>query len=204
VPPAQTRLMITGLRSALGGFVRLATSRKAAASLVRLRRGLALPPIEQALRASQRHNHDQPQLRRVGDRVRRREDDDRSARSSYPPLPHPRNQKRQLPLQEQLGERSQTRKGETAKLDEPLTPKPSSSRFSSQWKPRVKSQWKSTPAALRRAFHYDIVSARCVRWALGILLVQANRLLDPANPKKWRGPSLQTSRTGRPPCSAQH
>jgi hypothetical protein len=33
VPRAQTRLMIAGLRSALGGFVRLATSRKAAASI---------------------------------------------------------------------------------------------------------------------------------------------------------------------------
>jgi 2-iminobutanoate/2-iminopropanoate deaminase len=38
----------------------------------------------------------------------------------------------------------QTRKGETSKLDEPLTPKPSSSRVSSQWKPWVKSRRKST------------------------------------------------------------
>ena len=72
------------------------------------------------------------------------EDDDRAARSSHPPLPHPRNRKRQLPLQEQLGEGRQTHKGEISELDERLTPKPSSSRVSSQWKSRVKSQRKST------------------------------------------------------------
>jgi hypothetical protein len=58
---------------------------------------------------------------RLWHRVRRPEDDDRSTRSSHPPLPHPRNRKRQLPLQKQLSKSSQTRKGETAKLDEPLT-----------------------------------------------------------------------------------
>jgi hypothetical protein len=47
--------------------------------------------FEQALRARQRHHHHQPQLRRVGDRVRRPEDDDRTTRSSHPPLPHSRN-----------------------------------------------------------------------------------------------------------------
>ena len=73
------------------------------------------------------------------------EDDDRATRSSHPPLPHPRNRKRQLPLQEQLGESRQTRKGEIPELDERLTPKPSSSRVSSRWKSRVKSQRKSTP-----------------------------------------------------------
>src|SRR5271168_3967003 len=84
----------------------------------------------------------------MGNRVRRPEDDDRSTRSSHPPLPHSRNRKRQLPLQEQLGERRQTRKGQTSELDERLTPKPSSNRVSSQWKSRVKSQRKSTPLAL--------------------------------------------------------
>jgi hypothetical protein len=44
-----------------------------------------------------------------------------------------------------LGESRQTRKGETSKLDERLTPKPSSARVSSQWKSRVKSRRKSTP-----------------------------------------------------------
>jgi DNA replication protein DnaC len=67
-----------------------------------------------------------------------------------PPLPHPRNRKRQLPLQEQLGESRQTRKGEITELDEPLTPNPSSSRVSSQWKSRVTSQRKSThPSSIR-------------------------------------------------------
>src|ERR1700722_13375964 len=80
----------------------------------------------------------------MGHRVRRPEDDDRATRPSHPPLSYPRNRKRQLPLQEQLGESSQTRKGETSKLDERLTPKPSSSRVSSRWKLRVKSQRKST------------------------------------------------------------
>jgi hypothetical protein len=73
------------------------------------------------------------------------EDDDRSTRSSHPPMSHPRNRKRQLPFQQQLGESRQTRKGETSKLDERLTPKPPSRRVSSQWKSRVTSQRKSTP-----------------------------------------------------------
>ena len=78
--------------------------------------------------------------------IRRPEDDDRATRSSHPPLPHHRNRKRQLPLQEQLSKSCQTRKGEISKLDERLTQKPSSSRVSSQWKSRVKSQRKSTVA----------------------------------------------------------
>src|SRR5208283_6193589 len=57
---------------------------------------------------------------------------------------HPRNRKRQLPFQKQLGESRQTRKGENPELDERLTLKPSSSRVSSQWKSRVKSRRKST------------------------------------------------------------
>jgi hypothetical protein len=62
----------------------------------------------------------------------------------HSPLPHPRNWKRQLPLQKQLGEARQIHQGETAKLDERLTPKPSSSRVSSQSKSRVNSRRKST------------------------------------------------------------
>ena len=77
---------------------------------------LALPSAEQALRAHQRHHHDKSQLRRMGQRVRRRQDDDRAARPAHPPLPHPRNRKRQLPLQEQLGEGRQTHEGETRNL----------------------------------------------------------------------------------------
>src|ERR1700684_1058370 len=83
----------------------------------------------------------------MGDRVRRPEDDDRAARPAHPPLPHSRNWKRQLPIQEQLSESRQTRKGETSKLDERLTQKPSSSRVSSQWKSRVSSRRKSTVRA---------------------------------------------------------
>jgi DNA replication protein DnaC len=60
------------------------------------------------------------------------------------PMSHPRNRKRQLPLQKQLGESRQTHNGEITELDEPLTSKPSSSRVSSQWKSRVNSQRKST------------------------------------------------------------
>lgn len=45
----------------------------------------------QALRAHQRHYHHQPELRRMVGRVRRRQDDDRTARPSYPSLPHHRD-----------------------------------------------------------------------------------------------------------------
>ncbi len=76
--------------------------------------------------------------------IRRPEDDDRATRSSHPPLSYPRNRKRQLPLQKQLGECRQTHKGEISELDERLTSKPLSSRVSSQWKSRVTSQRKST------------------------------------------------------------
>jgi hypothetical protein len=48
--------------------------------------------------------------------------------------------------QYRLGDSRQTRKGESTELDERLTPKPSSSRVSSQWKSWVKSQRKSTRA----------------------------------------------------------
>jgi hypothetical protein len=67
----------------------------------------------------------------MGRGVRRREDDDRIALPTNPPLSHPRNRKRQLPLQEQLGESRQNRKGAISQLDERLTLKPSSTRESS-------------------------------------------------------------------------
>src|ERR1700677_4114623 len=90
----------------------------------------------------------------MGHRVRRPEDDAGAAQPSHPPLPHPRNRKRQLPLQEQLGETRQTYQGENAKLDEPLTLKPSSSRVSSQWKSWVSSRRKSTGQTTKEAAHH--------------------------------------------------
>src|ERR1700722_9929475 len=84
----------------------------------------------------------------MGHRVRRPEDDDCVARPPHPSLSHSRNRKRQLPLQEQLSESRQNHQGEIAELDQPLTQKPSSSRVSSQWKPRVKSRRKSTGGPL--------------------------------------------------------
>src|ERR1700753_2679276 len=59
----------------------------------------------------------------MGDRVRRPEDDHGTTRSSHPPLPYPRNRKRQLPLQKQLSESAKPNQGATAKLDEPPTHK---------------------------------------------------------------------------------
>src|SRR5690606_28462858 len=53
----------------------------------------------------------------MGKRLRRRKDDHRAARQAHPPLPHPGNRKRQLPLQEQLGQSAQNIKGETQELD---------------------------------------------------------------------------------------
>src|SRR3974377_1883302 len=105
----------------------------------------------------------------MGDRVRRREDDDRATRSPPSPLPHSRNRKRHLPLQEQLSQCRQTHQGEISELDERLTPKPSLSRVSSQRKSRVKSRRKSTdwpspglrlqPARRRLAYSEDRRSA---------------------------------------------
>ncbi|CAN2536541.1 hypothetical+protein [Methylocapsa aurea] len=55
--------------------------------------------------------HREPQFRRMGRRLLGRQDDDGSARSPHSPLPYPRNRKRQLPVQGQLGEGGQTIKG---------------------------------------------------------------------------------------------
>ena len=60
----------------------------------RLRRRIALPSVEQALRTHQRHHHDQSEFRRMGCRVRRRQNDNRVARQAHPPLPHSRNRER--------------------------------------------------------------------------------------------------------------
>ena len=63
---------------------------------------LALPPALQALRAQQRHHHHEPELRRMGERLRRRQDDHRAIGPAHPPLPHRRDRQRVLALQEQL------------------------------------------------------------------------------------------------------
>ncbi len=55
------------------------------------RRGAAVPSAEQALRAHQRDHHHQPELRRLGQRLRRRQDDHGLARSAHASLPHRRD-----------------------------------------------------------------------------------------------------------------
>ena len=50
------------------------------------------------------HRHDQPRLRRMADRLRRRQDDHGAARSPYPPLRHRRDRQRELALQEPRAE----------------------------------------------------------------------------------------------------
>ena len=65
-----------------------------------IRRPAALPPDQPALRAHLDHRHDQSRLRRMAERLRRRQDDDRAARSPDPSLRHHRNRQRELALQE--------------------------------------------------------------------------------------------------------
>ena len=54
-------------------------------------RCVAVSPAVQAVRTHQRGDHHQPELRRMVERVRRRQDDHRPAGSADPPLPHRRN-----------------------------------------------------------------------------------------------------------------
>ena len=67
------------------------------------RRGVAVPSVEQAVRAHQRDGHDEPGLRRMVERVRRREDDDGVAGPAHASLPHPRDGQRELPVPAQHG-----------------------------------------------------------------------------------------------------
>jgi hypothetical protein len=64
-----------------------------------------------------RHHH-QSQLQRMGRCVGRCKDDNRAARSAHPSLPHPRDRKRQLPVQSQLC-RTQIQKGKITRLTHP-------------------------------------------------------------------------------------
>jgi hypothetical protein len=57
----------------------------------------AVPPAEQAVRAHQRRDHDQPGLRGVVHRLRRREDDHGVAGPAHAPLPHRGDRQRELP-----------------------------------------------------------------------------------------------------------
>ena len=81
--------------------VNLLVARRAWLSAVRAeRRPAAVPPDQPPLRAHLDHRHDQPGLRRMGERVRRRQDDHRAARPAHAPLRHHRDRQRQLALQE--------------------------------------------------------------------------------------------------------
>ena len=64
-----------------------------------VRRPVAVPSDQQALRADFRHRHHQPGIRRVADRLWGREDDHRIARSPHPSLRHRRDRQRRLAYQ---------------------------------------------------------------------------------------------------------
>ncbi len=108
-----------------------------------VRRRAPLPSALQALRADQRGHHHQPQLLRMGRRLRRRQDDHGPARpadhhchiletettasASRPAPPRPKHERK------------------NCLLDHPPTTRETpSTRVTSQWKSRVKSQRKST------------------------------------------------------------
>lgn len=64
------------------------------------RRTAAVPPDKQTLRTHLDHRHHQFGLRRMAQRLRRCQDDNRVARPAYAPLRDRRNRKRKLALQE--------------------------------------------------------------------------------------------------------
>ena len=63
------------------------------------------------------------ELQRMGVCLRRRQDDNRAARSAHPPLPHPRDRQRQLPLQGKFSGGNKTEGGPST-LDPSLSRKP--------------------------------------------------------------------------------
>ena len=80
---------------------RLRRPRRARLSAVRPgRRAAAVPHRQPALRAHLGDRHHQSRLRRMAERLRRPEDDHRTARPPHPPLRHRRDRQRQLALQE--------------------------------------------------------------------------------------------------------
>jgi len=77
------------------------TPRRAGISSLRPdRRPAPVPPDQPSLRAHLGHRHDEPRLRRLAHRLRRRQDDDRAARPAHPPLRHRRDRQRELALQD--------------------------------------------------------------------------------------------------------
>ena len=66
------------------------------------RRPASIPFDQQALRAHFDHRHHQSRVRRMANRLRRRQDDHRAARQAHPSLRDRRNWKRVLALQKPL------------------------------------------------------------------------------------------------------
>ncbi len=88
-------------------------------------------------------------------RFRRRQDDHRSARSSDPPLPHPGNRKRQLPLQGQLGRSSTEERRKGQSLDQTLIRKPYSevAHFSVEKPAQFRAETNIYTLIARQEFH---------------------------------------------------
>lgn len=101
-------------------------------AIQRLGRGAAVPSAEQTLRAHQRGHHHKPELQRMGHGLwplsafahkrlpgNGRKDDHSLARSPHPPLSHPGDRKRQLPLQGKLScrIRRKEKEGDNTRLD---------------------------------------------------------------------------------------
>ena len=78
---------------------------------------------EQALRAHQRRHHDEPELQRMGQRLRRRQDDHSAAGPAHAPLPYPRDRQRQLPVQEQLSSTHHQEGVQTEEVTHHLSPR---------------------------------------------------------------------------------
>ena len=85
-----------------------------ATSLLRLDLGAAVPSAQPPVRAHQRNDHDQPGLRGMVQRLRRREDDHGAAGSPHASLPHRGDRQRVDPLQSQHGRSQEANQGERA------------------------------------------------------------------------------------------
>ena len=92
-PPGPTRRPAGPARSRRPRRTRLSALRTS-------RRPAAVPPRQPALRAHLDHRHNQPDLRRMALRLRRRQDDHRAPRSPDAPLRDHRDRQRELAFQE--------------------------------------------------------------------------------------------------------